>query len=99
MIGAARRVEVVRDAEDLRRKVWTFWLDEHLRMHLDAYDVQTRPTKRHKWRNDEAVSWRRLRHDRYHARGPRPERVPAEVAAEAIGAFRSSVVEAEVQGG
>jgi hypothetical protein len=46
-------LEIIREQDELNRKVWKFWPDTGINkvdIILDRYSVQSRPTKRHKWR-------------------------------------------------
>ena len=50
-------IEVIREHDELNREVWRFWPNLHIHkvdIILDDYSVQTRPTRRHKWRATES---------------------------------------------
>ncbi len=77
-----KQVEVVRGcASGLAQEIWRFWYDD--RNHslvLDDYKRQTRPSKRHKFLDEEsAVFW------------PVPPVVPAWVAQEAKSKFMETL--------
>jgi hypothetical protein len=46
-------IEIIREQDELNRIVWKFWPNSEIHkvdIILDGYSVQTRPTKRHKWK-------------------------------------------------
>lgn len=46
-------IEIIRQKDDLNREVWQFWANSSFHrvdLVLDEYSVQTRETKRHKWK-------------------------------------------------
>lgn len=85
-------MEVIRQASDLEREVWRFWIRESHRnkidLVLDEWAAQSRETKRHKWRHTQ-YRWSRISTD-WKSSG-KPPTVPADVAAEALELARSRV--------
>jgi hypothetical protein len=54
-------IEIIRQSDDLNRQVWQFdFMDYYNKplVVLNYYRLQSRPTKRHNWRNSEY--WERL---------------------------------------
>jgi hypothetical protein len=86
-----REVVVFRDAspEKLQREAWRFWFyPERPALVLEAYQKQSRPSRRSKWRADES----------YERKGYRDSTLslaevslPDHVATEAIAAFSSRI--------
>lgn len=86
------RVTVAVDISDLERVVWEFYYYVYEGAVLDAWEHQTRKTKRHKFRASQwgKTAWERGSRDERFDRIPRPD-VPDDVKAEALRKFRESV--------
>lgn len=81
-------VTVVRGG-DLQQTIWRFWFnDSRMQLALDAYAVQERPSKRHKWQS--VQEWSRYKQDRQVLKRNAIE-IPDDVGTEALRQVREKI--------
>jgi|SRR5208283_1343600 len=87
-----KRIEVIKSLSDLTRQVWSFWFnDSDATLYLDIYTLESRSTKKCKWKIDAGYS--RLRGDSWFLNSLHSEEVPwsAEIEKEALDTFIKTI--------